>query len=55
MLGMGLPSFKGEATIRRLCDLFVLGLSEHQAANFIMAIIKKTDENLRSTVYDRLY
>jgi len=55
MLGMGLPSFKGEATIRRLCNLFVLGLSEYQAANFMMAIIKKTDKNLCSTVYDRLY
>jgi len=55
MLGTGLPSFKGEATIRRLHNLFMLGLSEHQAANFMMAIVKKMDKNLRSTVYDRLY
>ena len=52
MLGTGLLSLKGEATICRLCNLFVLGPSEHQATNFMMAIVKNTDENLRSTVYD---
>jgi len=37
MLDTGLPGFGGEATIRRLRDRFALGLSERQAANFMMA------------------
>ena len=52
MLGTGLPSFKGEATIRRLRDRFALGLSERQAADFMMSVVKNAHENLRSTVYD---
>jgi phosphatidylinositol 4-kinase len=52
MLGTGLPSFKGEGTIRRLRDRFALGLSERQAADFMMTIVKNAHENVRSTVYD---
>ncbi len=40
------------ATIRRLRDRFALGLSERQAADFMMAVVKNAHENLRSTVYD---
>lgn len=52
MLGTGLPSFKGEATIRRLRDRFVLGLNERQAADWMMGVIKNAHENVRSTAYD---
>jgi phosphatidylinositol 4-kinase A len=52
MLDTGLPSFKGEGTIRRLRERFALGLSERQAADFMMAVVKNAHENLRSTVYD---
>jgi phosphatidylinositol 4-kinase A len=52
MLGAGLPSFKGDGTIRRLRDRFALGLGERQAAEFMMAVVKNAHENLRSTVYD---
>ena len=52
MLGTGLPSFKGESTIHRLRNRFALGISEGQAADFMMAVVKNTYENLRSTVYD---
>jgi phosphatidylinositol 4-kinase len=52
MLDTGLPSFKGEGTIRRLRDRFALGLSERHAADFMMAVVKNAHENLRSTVYD---
>ncbi len=52
MLGTGLPSFKGESTIRRLRDRFAPGLNERQAADFMVATVKNAHENLRSTVYD---
>ena len=52
MLGTGLPSFKGEPTIRRLRDRFALGISERQAADFMLAVVKNAHENVRSTVYD---
>jgi phosphatidylinositol kinase/protein kinase (PI-3 family) len=52
MLGTGLPSFKGEGTIRRLRERFALGLSERQAAEWMMAIVKNAHENVRSTAYD---
>ena len=52
MLGTGFPSFKGEPTIKRLRDRFALGLTERQAAEFMMAIVKNAHENMRSTVYD---
>ncbi|KAF7980170.1 hypothetical protein HWV62_39641 [Athelia sp. TMB] len=52
MLGTGLPSFKGEPTIKRLRDRFALGLNERQAAEFMMGIVKNAHENVRSTAYD---
>ncbi|KAG1741975.1 hypothetical protein EDB19DRAFT_1895006 [Suillus lakei] len=52
MLGTGLPSFKGEPTIKRLKDRFALGLNERQAAEWMMGIIRSARENVRSTAYD---
>lgn len=52
MLGTGLPSFKGEPTIKRLKDRFALGLNERQAAEWMMGIIRNAHENMRSTAYD---
>lgn len=52
MLDTGLPSFKGEGTIKRLRDRFALGLNERQAAEFMVAIVRNAQENVRSTVYD---
>jgi len=52
MLDTGLPSFKGEATIKRLRDRFALGLSERHAAEWMMGVVKNAHENVRSTAYD---
>lgn len=52
MLETGLPSFKGEPTIKRLRDRFAPGLNERQAADWMMAIVKNAHENVRSTAYD---
>lgn len=52
MLDTGLPSFKGEPTIKRLRDRFALGLTERQAAEWMMSIIRNAHENVRSTAYD---
>lgn len=52
MLGTGLPSFKGEITIRRLKDRFVLGFNDRQAGEWMMGVIRNAHENIRSTVYD---
>ncbi|KAH9071165.1 hypothetical protein EDB83DRAFT_2366879 [Lactarius deliciosus] len=52
MLGTGLPSFKGEGTIRRLRERFALGLNERQAAEYMMGVVKNAHENMRSKVYD---
>lgn len=52
MLDTGLPSFKGEPTIRRLKDRFALQLNDRQAAEYMMSIIRNAHENVRSTVYD---
>jgi phosphatidylinositol 4-kinase len=52
MLGTGLPSFKGEGTIRRLRDRFQLQLPERQAADYMMGVIKNAHENMRSDIYD---
>jgi len=52
MLGTGLPSFKGEPTIKRLRDRFALDCNERQAAEWMMAIVKDANENVRTTVYD---
>ncbi|KAL7418401.1 Phosphatidylinositol 4-kinase stt4 [Cryptotrichosporon argae] len=53
MLGTGLPSFKGEPTIRRLRDRFMLGFTERQAADYMLGVIRNAHENPRSNVYDR--
>lgn len=52
MLDTGLPSFKGEPTIRRLRDRFSMHLNERQAADYMMGIIRNAHENVRSTAYD---
>jgi phosphatidylinositol 4-kinase len=52
MLDTGLPSFKGEGTIKRLRDRFALGLSERGAADWMLALVKNAHENMRSTAYD---
>src|SRR5258705_5151199 len=52
MLDTGLPSFKGETTIRRLKDRFALHMNERQAAELMMSIIRNAHENVRSTAYD---
>src|SRR5258708_22236194 len=52
MLGTGLSSFKGEQTIQRLRDRFVPGMTERQAAEWMMGVIRNAHENVRSTVYD---
>ncbi|KAG8834446.1 phosphatidylinositol-4- kinase [Serendipita sp. 399] len=52
MLGSGLPSFKGEPTIRRLRDRFALHLNERGAAEWMAAIVRNAYENMRSTLYD---
>ncbi|KAJ8087995.1 phosphatidylinositol-4- kinase [Marasmius tenuissimus] len=52
MLDSSLPSFKGEGTIKRLRDRFVLSYNERQAADYMMGVIKNAHENVRSTAYD---
>lgn len=52
MLDTGLPSFKGEGTIRRLRERFALGYNERQAAEWMMNIVRNAHENVRSTAYD---
>jgi phosphatidylinositol 4-kinase len=52
MLGTGLPSFKGEPTIRRLRDRFALHLNERGAADWMASIVRNAYENMRSTLYD---
>ena len=52
MLATGLPSFKGEGTIKRLRERFALGISERSAADWMMALVKKAHENMWSTAYD---
>jgi len=52
MLGTGLPSFKGEPTIKRLSDRFQLQLNERAAAKYMHGVIKNAHENMRSNFYD---
>ena len=52
MLGTELPSFKGEATIRRLRARFASSLTERQAAEWMTGVIKNAHENMRSVAYD---
>ncbi|CAE6494869.1 unnamed protein product [Rhizoctonia solani] len=52
MLGADFPSFKGEPTIKRLQDRFVPQMTERQAADWMMGVIRNAQENVRSTFYD---
>lgn len=52
MLHTGLPSFKGEPTIKRLRDRFMLDLNERQAAEYMDKTIRNAYENIRSKAYD---
>lgn len=52
MLGTELPSFKGEPTIQRLKDRFVLDMTERQAAQYMVGVIRNAHENIRSVAYD---
>ncbi|TDL24976.1 atypical/PIKK/PI4K protein kinase [Rickenella mellea] len=52
MLGTDLPSFKGDATIKRLRDRFALSLNERQAADWMVSIVRNAHENMRSIAYD---
>jgi phosphatidylinositol 4-kinase len=52
MLETGLPSFKGEPTIKRLRERFQLGLTEKGAAEYMVGVIKNAHENKRSNLYD---
>lgn len=52
MLGTGLPSFKGEPTIKRLRDRFQLQLNERAAAKYMAGVIRNAHENMRSNFYD---
>ncbi|KAJ8700525.1 phosphatidylinositol-4- kinase [Pleurotus ostreatus] len=52
MLDTGLPSFKGEGTIKRLRERFVLQYNERQAAEWMLSVVRNAHENIRSTAYD---
>jgi hypothetical protein len=52
MLETGLPSFKGEPTIKRLRERFALDLNERQAAELMVSVVRNAHENVRSTAYD---
>ena len=52
MLDTGLPSFKGEGTIKRLRERFALGMNERNAAEWMVSQVKNAHENVRSTAYD---
>ena len=52
MLAAEFPSFKGEPTMDRLTERFQLGLTEKEAAEYMMGVIMNAFENKRSIVYD---
>ncbi|BEJ13679.1 hypothetical protein CspHIS471_0308530 [Cutaneotrichosporon sp. HIS471] len=52
MLGTGLPSFKGEGTIKRLRDRFALHLNERGASEYMLGVIHNAFQNMRSDIYD---
>ncbi|SCU90320.1 LANO_0D08328g1_1 [Lachancea nothofagi CBS 11611] len=52
MLSSGLPCFKGEKTMRNLEARFVPHKSEHEAAEFMMGLIKKSYESIFTKGYD---
>ncbi|TIC01454.1 kinase-like protein [Wallemia mellicola] len=52
MLGTELPSFKGEGTISRLRDRFMLHLDDRAASQYMIGVIRNAHENSRSIAYD---
>ncbi|KAF5098131.1 hypothetical protein D0Z00_002148 [Geotrichum galactomycetum] len=52
MLDSGLPCFKGDATIKRLRNRFVLDKSEREAALHFRGLIKKSFESVYTKGYD---
>ncbi|KAK9448292.1 uncharacterized protein V1518DRAFT_418558 [Limtongia smithiae] len=52
MLESGLPCFKGETTIRKLRERFVLEKSDKEAAVYMRGLIKKSAESVYTRGYD---
>ncbi|SCU83109.1 LADA_0C09648g1_1 [Lachancea dasiensis] len=52
MLSSGLPCFKGEKTMRNLESRFAPNKTEHEAAEFMMGLIKKSYESIFTKGYD---
>lgn len=52
MIGTDLPSFKGEGTMTRLRDRFMLHLTDRQATQYMLSVIRNAHENSRSIAYD---
>lgn len=52
MLDSGLPCFKGESTIKRLRNRFVLDKTEREAAVHFRSLIKKSFESVYTKGYD---
>ncbi|SCU78699.1 LAME_0A05402g1_1 [Lachancea meyersii CBS 8951] len=52
MLSSGLPCFKGEKTMRNLEARFSPDKSEHEAADFMLGLIKKSYESVFTRGYD---
>ena len=54
MRSSGLPCFKGDgaATIRRLRGRFRLDLSEAEARQYMLDLVYKSSENVRTIIYD---
>ncbi|KAK9458076.1 hypothetical protein V1511DRAFT_465025 [Dipodascopsis uninucleata] len=52
MLESGLPCFKGETTIRKLRERFVLDKTDKEAAVYMRGLIKKSAESIYTKGYD---
>lgn len=52
MLDSGLPCFKGDLTIKRLRNRFVLDKSEREAAQFFRGLVRKSYESMYTKGYD---
>lgn len=52
MLGSGLPCFNGGKTIRNLESRFVPQKTDHEAAQHMMSLIKKSYESVFTKGYD---